>query len=192
MFDEAVLEVPLNSTRQRFRLLGGLAVALALVVGLSVAAAVTDSTVKRIIAVVAAVILLVLAIVVGAGGWLATRPHRLAFAPDGFGLIGPSGLVWRVLWPEAQRVTVVERPWRRGLARQWTVVLVVRPATADFGPSHPELARYRSRFGAAAGDYGILIGPGRELIDPIAQALHATAGAADGGVVRAETRPDAR
>lgn len=182
MFDGAVIEVPLNNAQQRLRLLLGLAVAAAGVVIMAVVAALSDSSARRIVLLIVALVVLLAAGVLGAGGWLATRPHQLAFAPDGFGLIAPNGLVWRVLWTEVTQVSVVEQAPRMGTR---TVALVLRPASDEFGPKHPDLARFHGRFGAAAGEWGIFAGPGPELIERIDAALRQTAGAAYGGVVRA-------
>lgn len=88
---------------------------------------------------------------------------------------------WRIERREL-RAVAVERSFtyvgvRRMFVRPrtWRVVLRLAPLEPDaFAKLHPELAVYRGRFGAwGEAEWGVYLGPARELVPPLDEALDA-------------------
>ena len=145
----------------------------------------TPRTRLRVTAGILGGILLIVDGLLVVGGAYALRRRALVFAPAGLAYESRAR-PWHVPWPELSRASV-EHGWRptRGsrLAKQRRVRLVLVPADpAAFAASHPQLARFRGRFGAATQGYAFPLGPAIELVAPLAEGLRTYAGTADGGV----------
>lgn len=173
--------VRLDTARQKARLALGLIVFLLIAAGFGYAGAVTaDSTGKRIAAWLICGLVVVVGVAVAWGGVLAVLPQALVVTPDALAREARRRS-WRIERREL-RAVAVERSFtyvgvRRMFVRPrtWRVVLRLAPLEPDaFAKLHPELAVYRGRFGAwGEAEWGVYLGPARELVTPLDEALDA-------------------
>lgn len=178
--------VRLDTWRTKVRLAAGLLVLAALVALLIAAAVRTHRTTGRVVLIVFAGVLLGLFVAIAVGGWLAAGRRALVFTEQGV-VYTSRRRPWEVGWGELTRAEVAygwQATNRSRLLRTWSVRFLLYPADPEsFAGRHPQLRVFRGRFGAPPDGWSFVLGPARELVEPISAGLREFAGPADGGVV---------
>lgn len=119
-----------------------------------------------------------------------TMLRARSFVVDGQGIQyqDRKGRSWACQWSELDqlRVETAYRPTRTG--GRGRVRLIMRPSDTGFGQRHTSMSRFAGHFGAAAGEYGMPLGPDISIAERLDSAIRGTgvrcyAGLIDTGVV---------